>query len=60
MGAALSMTGDLVRGLIQPKGGAKIVKVCGGQEHNPLSSLADRETRMGMCLLMDLLYFVRN
>lgn len=54
------MTVDLLRGLMQPKGGAKIVKVCGGREYNPLSSRGDRVTGMEMSSLMDLLYFVRN
>lgn len=54
------MTVDLLRGLMQPKGGAKIVKVCGGRESNPLSCLADRGTGMEMSFPVDLLYFVRK
>ena len=47
---------------MQPKGGAKIVKVCGGRDCNPLSSQGDRETGMEMSksLLSDLVRFVRS
>ena len=46
-------------GFKQPKGGAKIVKVCGGREFNPLSR---RETVRGgwRCLLSDLAHFRGN
>lgn len=60
-GAALSMIVYLVRGLIQPKGGAKIVKVRGGRRVI-LWALWETERGMDMSnsLLSDLAHFMRN